>query len=235
MFAFAKAYIKSIKLAKKIHFILKIYRLFLGVIASQIVPCCFMNFLAHIYLSEADDMVTIGNFMADGIKGKKYLNYPEAIQKGILIHRWIDSYTDSHPITKQSTKRLHSKYGHYSGVIVDILYDHFLAKNWKNYHEQPLEEYVADFYKLLIDHYELLTPRIQKMMIPMMKQNWLLSYATLEGIETVLYNMNIRTKNRVPMDEAIQDLKEHYEAFEKEFTAFFEELRAFVALKMEEL
>ncbi|GGG41361.1 ACP phosphodiesterase [Dokdonia pacifica] len=194
-----------------------------------------MNFLAHIYLSGDDDMITIGNFIADGIKGKKYLKYPEGIQKGILIHRWIDSYTDSHVITKQSTKRLHAKYGHYSGVIVDILYDHFLAKNWHQYHEQPLETYVDDFYELLKTNHHLLTSRIQKMMIPMMKQNWLLSYATLEGIETVLYNMNIRIKNRVPMDEAIQDLKEHYDAFEKEFTSFFEELQAFVAVKIKEV
>ncbi len=194
-----------------------------------------MNFLAHIYLSGNDDLVTIGNFMADGIKGKKYLKYSEGIQKGILIHRWIDSYTDSHSITKQSTKRLHAKYGHYSGVIVDILYDHFLAKNWKQYHDQPLDQYIQDFYTLLKDNHSLLTSRIQKMMIPMMKQNWLLSYASLEGIETVLYNMNIRIKNRVPMDEAIEDLKEHYDAFEKEFTSFFEELQDFIAVKIKEL
>ena len=194
-----------------------------------------MNFLAHIYLSGDDDHITIGNFMADGIKGKKYLNYPEGIQTGILLHRWIDSYTDSHPIVKQSTKRLHAKYGHYSGVIVDILYDHFLAKNWHTYHTTPLENYIDDFYTLLKDHHETLTPRIQKMMIPMMAQNWLFSYATLEGIATVLYNMNIRTKRRVPMDEAIEDLEEHYEAFGAEFEAFFEELRAFAKVKLEEL
>ena len=74
-------------------------------------------------------MVVIGNFIADGIKGKKYLEYPAAIQKGILLHRAIDSYTDSHPVVRQSSKRLHANYGHYSGVIVDILYDHFLASN----------------------------------------------------------------------------------------------------------
>ena len=195
----------------------------------------FVNFLAHIYLSNDEDLVTIGNFMADGIKGKKYLNYPEDIQRGILLHRWIDSYTDSHPIVKQSTKRLHHKYGHYSGVIVDILYDHFLAKNWHNYSETPLDSYIQDFYNLLENKHDLLTPRIQKMMIPMMEQNWLLSYESLEGIKTVLYNMNIRIKNRVPMDEAIQDLKDHYDSFETEFTLFFEELRAFAKAKLEEL
>lgn len=173
--------------------------------------------------------------MADGIKGKKYLNYPEDIQRGILLHRWIDSYTDSHPIVKQSTKRLHHKYGHYSGVIVDILYDHFLAKNWQHYHHMPLAQYIDNFYALLQDKHELLTTRIQKMMIPMMEQNWLLSYASLEGIETVLYNMNIRTKRRVPMDEAIHDFKEHYDLFQAEFEAFFEELLAFAKAKLKEI
>ncbi len=194
-----------------------------------------MNFLAHIYLSGTNELLTIGNFIADGIKGKKYLKYEEGIQRGILIHRWIDTYTDSHPIVKQSTKRLHSKYGHYSGVIVDILYDHFLAKNWKQYHSQELDDYITDFYQLLNDNYSKLTPRIQKMMVPMMEQNWLLSYASLEGIETVLYNMSFRIKKRVPMDESIEDLKEHYEAFEEEFTAFFAELEDFVAMKLKEL
>ncbi len=194
-----------------------------------------MNFLAHIYLTDGLPMETIGNFMADGIKGKKYLKYSDEIQRGILIHRWIDSYTDSHPIVKQSTKRLHAKYGHYSGVIVDILYDHFLAKNWSSYHDAPLDSYVENFYKLLQDHHHLLTGRIQKMMIPMLEQNWLLSYATLDGIATVLYNMNIRTKRRVAMDQAINDLQNHYDDFEKEFTLFFEELQQFVAIKLEEL
>ena len=194
-----------------------------------------MNFLAHIYLSGDDPMVTIGNFMADGIKGKKYLKYPEGIQKGILLHRWIDSYTDSHPIVRQSTRRLHEKYSHYSGVIVDIFYDHFLAKNWQEYHAQSLPDYITDFYTLLTSHHELLTTRIQKMMIPMMADNWLLSYASLEGIATVLYNMNIRTKKRVAMDEAIDDLKEYYVAFEEEFTHFFEELKVFIERKLIEL
>ena len=194
-----------------------------------------MNFLAHIYLTDKLPLETIGNFMADGIKGKKYLKYGDEIQKGILIHRWIDSYTDSHSIVKQSTKRLHAKYGHYSGVIVDILYDHFLAKNWSHYHDTKLEVYIAQFYDLLKEHYDLLTPRIQKMMVPMMEQNWLLSYESLEGIETVLYNMNIRTKRRVAMDEAIFELKEYYTAFEEEFTAFFEELEAFVKEKLVEI
>ncbi|MBE15663.1 MAG: ACP phosphodiesterase [Cytophagaceae bacterium] len=193
-----------------------------------------MNFLAHIYLSGDNDLLTIGNFMADGIKGKKYLKYDETIQKGILLHRWIDTYTDSHPIVRQSTKRLHAKYRHYSGVIVDILYDHFLAKNWDSYHATPLDLYVDNFYRMLKANHGLLTPRIQKMMVTMIQQNWLLSYATIEGIETVLYNMSFRIKQRSPIDQATQDLRQHYTLFETEFTTFFEELQTFVMLKRKE-
>ncbi|MEX0290603.1 MAG: DUF479 domain-containing protein, partial [Flavobacteriaceae bacterium] len=92
-----------------------------------------MNFLAHIYLSFGDDEITIGNFIADSIRGKKYKHLPERVQKGVILHRAIDTFTDAHPTVRQSSKRLHENYSHYSRVIVDIFYDHFLAKNWKNY------------------------------------------------------------------------------------------------------
>ena len=85
-----------------------------------------MNYLAHVYLSGANDLIKVGNFMADSVKGSQYLNYEKELQHGILLHRHIDSYTDAHPIYRQSKHRLHEKYGHYSGVIMDILYDHFL-------------------------------------------------------------------------------------------------------------
>jgi acyl carrier protein phosphodiesterase len=194
-----------------------------------------MNFLAHIYLSGEDEGITIGNFIADGIKGKKYLKYPEAIQKGILLHRGIDSYTDQHPTVKQSTKRLHKNHGHYSGVIVDILYDHFLAKNWSKYHAQPLDEYVAEFYTLLRTNFEVLPTRIQRMMPYMMSDNWLLSYATIPGISKILDQMNTRVKHENNMNFAIIELEAFYIEFEEEFTSFFEELRAFSKDKIKSL
>ncbi len=194
-----------------------------------------MNFLAHIYLSEGDELVTVGNFMADGIKGSSYKKFSIPIQKGIILHRAIDTFTDAHPIVRQSTKRLHSKYHHYSGIIVDILYDHFLAKNWAVYCEIPLAEYATNFYALLKKNQEKLTPSIQKMMPFMIADNWLLSYAEIEGIATVLRNMDRRIKNRSGMKYAIEDLKTHYSAFESEFTLFFTDLQRFSAEKLEEI
>jgi len=186
-----------------------------------------MNFLAHIYLSGDNTGVTLGNFMADGIKGKDYKKYRRDIQIGILLHREIDTFTDAHATVRKSTKRLHKKYGHYSGIIVDILYDHFLAKNWNTYSTIPLDEYVDDFYDTLENNFETLEVRAQKMMPYMIANNWLLSYASIEGISKVLDGMNRRTKNRSQMNLAVNELEEFYNEFESEFTSFFKELIAF--------
>lgn len=194
-----------------------------------------MNFLAHIYLSNDDEGVKIGNFIADGIKGKTYEKYPKAIQKGILLHRAIDSYTDQHPIFRQSTKRLHENHGHYSGVVVDMFYDHFLAKNWKQYSEIPLEDYVEDFYELLETNYVILPLRIQRMMPYLISQNWLVNYRTKAGMATILSQMNKRAKGRANLDMAILDLDAHYDAFEAEFTSFFKEIIAYAHQKLNEL
>ncbi len=186
-----------------------------------------MNFLAHIYLSDNDDQVTIGNFIADGIRGKRYKKYPRGIQKGILLHRQIDTFTDAHPTVRQSTKRLHKNYGHYSGVIVDILYDHFLAKNWKQYSNIPLDLYIDQFYNLMTENLDILPSRIQNMLPHMIAGNWLLSYAKIEGIQKVLDGMNRRTKLKSGMNTATVELKEFYTEFETEFTSFFAELVTF--------
>tara|TARA_B110001450_G_scaffold245966_1_gene259575 strand:+ start:576 stop:1172 length:597 start_codon:yes stop_codon:yes gene_type:complete len=186
-----------------------------------------MNFLAHIYLSGDDDYLKIGNFIADSIRGNKYLNYPKEIQKGIILHRHIDTYTDSHKTVKLSKKRLYKKYGHYASVIVDILYDHFLAKNWLTYSDIPLEEYVQSFYTLLGDNFDVLPIPVQKMYPYMIKDNWLLSYASIDGITKVLEGMNRRTKNKSKMNLAVQELQEFYVDFEEDFTSFFKELILF--------
>lgn len=194
-----------------------------------------MNFLAHIYLSGDNNLLKIGNFMADSIRGNSYLEYPDNLRKGILLHRYIDTFTDAHPIYRKSKHRLHEKYGHYSGVIMDIVYDHFLAKNWSNYSEEKLEDYVDNFYKLMDDNFDVLTERVQKMLPTMKTQNWLVSYASLSGLEMILFNMDYRTKHRVNMQEAIVEVQKFYIEFEDEFTLFFHELQNHCREKLDEL
>ncbi len=90
-----------------------------------------MNFLAHIYLSGNQERVMIGNFIGDFVKGKAWEEFDSAIQRGILLHREIDRYTDDHEVVIKTKERLRPKYHHYAPVISDVFYDHFLASLWK--------------------------------------------------------------------------------------------------------
>lgn len=194
-----------------------------------------MNFLAHIYLSGENELIKIGNFMADGIRGQQYTTFPTEIQKGVLLHRAIDSFTDANVTYRKSKHRLHEKYGHYSGVIMDIIYDHFLAKNWKNYSDEDLDNYANNFYDSLKKNYNLLTDKTKNMMPYMIARNWLKSYATISGLEMILFQMDHRTKNRVNMQEAIVELQEFYSNFEEEFSSFFMELQEHCEYKLIEI
>ena len=194
-----------------------------------------MNFLAHIYLSGDSDLIKIGNFMADGVRGNKYLELHSEIQKGIILHRTIDTFTDAHPVFRQSTKRLHANYHHFSGVIVDVFYDHFLAKNWSLYSDEKLEDYVDNFYNSLNTNHDLLTEKAQMMKPYMIQQNWLLSYKTIDGIEKILSQMDNRIKRESNMRFSVQQLRLFYKEFEDDFTIFFEDLQLITKHKLTEL
>lgn len=194
-----------------------------------------MNFLAHIYLSGNDELIKIGNFMADGIRGKDYENYSLKLKIGILLHRFIDSYTDSHPIFRQSTKKLHQNYSHYSGVLIDMFYDHFLCKKWNKYSDENLQHFIQNFYASLRENYDLLTDKTKYLLPYMEEGNWLYNYQFFDELEIILSQMDSRTKNKSKMRYAITDLKKNYIEFEMEFTLFFDELRQATNQKLEEL
>ena len=194
-----------------------------------------MNFLAHIHLSGENEFIKIGNFMADGVRGKQYENFPPAIQKGILLHRAIDTFTDAHPIFRKSTKKLHSRYHHYAGVIVDMYYDHFLAKNWSNYHTENLDLYANTFYQSLLDNHSFLTTKTKNVLPYMMEYNWLVSYQSIHGLERILSQMDLRTKNQSLMRFATEELITYYDEFETEFSLFYDEVQLFSKDKLIEI
>lgn len=173
--------------------------------------------------------------MADEVKGKDYEKYIPKLKTGILLHRFIDSYTDSHPVFRQSTKRLHKKYSHYSGVIVDMFYDHFLAKNWNNYSDDNLSDFVQNFYTSLRENYAVLTDRTKNLLPYMEKGNWLYNYQFLDELEVILSQMDYRTRNKSKMRFAVTDLKLHYSEFEADFTLFFEDIITVSKEKLKEL
>ena len=165
--------------------------------------------------------------MGDFVRGRNLHEiYKPKIALGIELHRQIDEFTDNHAIVLESKKRLRSKYRHYAPVIVDVFYDHFLAARWREFHIQPLEDFAAHAYAKLEEHEPILPERVLQMMPYMIRGNWLVNYSKTEGIHRALTGMSRRTPYESKMDEAVHDLEKYYNEFEKEFIAFFPELKS---------
>ena len=183
-----------------------------------------MNYLAHIYLSQDDQEVMLGNFIADMISRKDSYNLPDQVKKGIKLHHKIDHFTDHHPIVRHSRSLFFDEFRHYSRVIIDVLYDHYLAKNWNYYHVKSLSQYVDEFYQYLNDQKQNLPLRVQKVIPVMIKYNWLYNYSTVDGIIQILGQMSNRIDDGTQMDHCLPIFKENYQLLEKDFTAFFYDL-----------
>jgi acyl carrier protein phosphodiesterase len=183
-----------------------------------------MNFLAHLYLSGNDEMVMVGNFIADHVKGQTWQSYPDGIKKGIQLHRYIDEFTDHHPEVEKSKSLLRPDFNKYTPVICDIYYDHFLAASWSQYSTVDIEEYSKRIYELLHRYESYLPERTKAMMVYMERDNWLKNYATLQGLDRALKGMSRRAKFENNMHKAADFLEMNYSAFKKHFNAFFPEL-----------
>jgi acyl carrier protein phosphodiesterase len=183
-----------------------------------------MNFLAHLYLSGKEEDVIVGNFVADAVKGNSLHHFPEGIERGIRLHREIDSFTDHHPVVKTSKSRLSAKYRMYSGVIVDLYYDHFLAKFWSDFSDEDLQQLVSRTYFLLIRRFQQLPPRSRRILPFMITRNWLVGYRDLNVLQQVFYGMSRRTSHPSGMENAITDLEADYALYENEFRTFLPEI-----------
>ena len=194
-----------------------------------------MNYLAHVYLSGSDKDLIIGNFIADHVKGKAYLDYPETIQKGILLHRKIDDFTDHHPLFKKNVTLLFPQFRHYSRVIVDMFFDHFLAAQWELYHPDPLEDFSRQFYLLMQEYSGSLPDKTKKILPILSKYNWFVAYQSLKGLEDILFQMSQRTRFPSKMSLAVVELEKNYSKIALDFNTFFTELINFVQLERENL
>ena len=194
-----------------------------------------MNFLAHLFLSGSNEEWRLGGFIADAVKGNKILKYSDGIRQGIILHRRIDEYTDNHPLFKQSAERLKPRYKRYSVVITDMFYDHFLNVNWYKFSNEKLPEYVQQFYISIAKNYLILPSKFRKAIPFLIYNNWFLSYGNFEGLKKRLEGMSRRTRFYSGMDNAIDELQEHYPQFQKEFLEFFDNVIEFVELEKKKL
>ena len=186
----------------------------------------WMNFLAHLYLSGDNEQVMVGNFIGDFVKGKNLRGrFDTDIARGIELHRGIDYFTDMHRVVKESKNRLRAKYRHYSGVIVDVFYDHFLASNWSRYSDLGLDAFAQNAYRVVNLHSAILPEEVTRMLPYMIRGNWLVNYSRIEGIDRALSGMARRTAYESHMNEAADDLRKSYASYATEFEAFFPEIR----------
>jgi len=193
-----------------------------------------MNFLAHAYLSGNVENIIVGNFIADHVKGRAVERYSDQIKAGIRLHRRIDAFTDAHPVVRKSIARLKGDYGRFSGVIVDMFYDHFLAKYWNDYSELPIRKFTSGIYRVMMKHFMILPPKTRRILPFMMADDWLSGYSRLEGLNMALSGMSRRTNFNSGMEHAVEALKKDYKLFRIEFSDFFTDLRQDVNIFFEE-
>jgi acyl carrier protein phosphodiesterase len=179
-------------------------------------------------LSGDDDDIKIGNFLGDFVKGRltKLTNaqYAKGVINGMVLHREIDFFTDNHQIVRQSKHRLQPKYRKFSGIVVDMFFDHILARNFNQYSCISLDKYAQNFYNLLEWRKADIPESMGKMVRSMTTRNWLLNYKTFEGIEWALIGIAKRLSFESGIELATRELREYYYAYESEFQLFFPEL-----------
>ena len=186
-----------------------------------------MNYLAHAYLSFDDEEILVGNLVSDFVKGKRKFDYKEGIQKGITLHRAIDTFTDSHEATKMAKETFRPCYRLYSGAFVDVVYDHFLATDVSIFNEDSLQEFSENVYKMVDRHISELPERFARMFPYMKSQNWLFNYRTRWGTESSFGGVVRRARYLEESETAASLFEEHYDALKQCYVAFFPDVKSF--------
>ncbi|MEO0514697.1 MAG: ACP phosphodiesterase [Planctomycetota bacterium] len=187
-----------------------------------------MNYLAHLYLADDSPASLIGNLLPDLHRGRLPDDLDPVVLEGVHRHRRVDVFTDSHPVFERSCARLRPRHGRYSGVLVDVIYDHVLSVNWTAYHPEPLPEFIAGAYRQILGQRRLMPPRMRAIMVMMSREDWLSTYVTVEGIQHTLGRMSARLRERfdreVDLASAVIELRDQYDGFAQDFADFFPDL-----------
>jgi acyl carrier protein phosphodiesterase len=188
-----------------------------------------MNYLGHIFLSGENEQLMVGNFIADYVKGKKYLEYPPEVQKGILMHRSIDHFTDNNIHWQSIREMIRPVYNRYSGVATDLFIDHFLALHWNRYSVYQLPVYAKWTHAVFLKNYSILPERVKGFIAFLIQHKRLLSYSEISGIEESLYIMSLRTSLPDNTESAIRLLKENYQEIERLSSLFLTDVIDFAS------
>jgi acyl carrier protein phosphodiesterase len=184
-----------------------------------------MNYLAHLHLAPNDAQARIGNLLGDFIRPVHAQHLPLAMQLGMQLHRQIDQYTDAHPLVRHCKQFIAPERQRYAGILLDIYFDHFLARHWVQFHPQALPEFSQQVYAELAHYEGLLPKRLQEILPNMIRNDWLSGYQHLERVAQVLAGFaKYRIQRTSHFAAGIDDLKLHYTQLEAAFLAFYPQL-----------
>lgn len=186
-----------------------------------------VNYLAHLYLADDCDDSLIGNLLGDFVKGRPEGRYARSIAEGIRFHRRIDSFCDAHPVTGSSRNRIGPQRRRFAGIIVDVCYDHFLARHWQRFHTRDLPDFSGRIYSVLEGNRRLLPERLNRMLPFMISEDWLGSYVHLQGVAAALDRIAGRLTRGERFMSAVTEIESNYETLEKDFLSFFPDLVEF--------
>ncbi len=187
-----------------------------------------MNYLAHLALSNRDPAIMLGNFIADDIPRKEEKDVPKDVMKGIKLHRRIDEFTDDHKAFKKAVKKLRKHHRKYAPVVLDILNDHLLSRNWHLFYNGKQRDFHRFVYDQFHEHVIRLPPKVSLHVHTLLEYEYLAAYNSREGIEGVLKRMDRRTRFPSNFSLAGDHLYEDYSFFEEQFVILYEDLNGFV-------
>ena len=183
-----------------------------------------MNYLAHLFLSDGTPESLIGNLLGDFVKGSIENIYSLKIIEGIYLHRKIDSFTDSHPIFRSSKRLIALDRQRFSGIMIDVFYDHFLANNWSNYSSIPLTDFTNHVYQVLLENQKILPDRLKNILPDMIAHDWLASYRETSTIDRAINGISRRIKRKNNLFGGVEELFLNYQQLQSDFSIFFPEL-----------
>ncbi len=186
-----------------------------------------MNFLAHALLAGDEPALIVGGVVGDWIKGTLPGVLPADLARGVALHRAIDNFAESHPAFQRSRSRVSLERRRYAGVLVDMFYDHVLASNWSSIQLRPLDEYCKHVYRLINDRLNDLPVSSHLALNMMTKEDWLNSYALVEGISDVLARMSRRARQPNPLANGEQEFLVNVEGFTEDFYEWVDDAKVF--------
>lgn len=191
-----------------------------------------MNYLGHIYLSNNDFDLAVSNLFGDFVKGNQHLAFSETIQKGVLLHRKIDSYIDNHHSVKSLLEILRPELPKVAPIAIDIYFDHLLAKNWEQFHPTKYPLFLQQFYTVAQQKYTDFPPKFKLFITQLVTNNWLQHYPTDYGLDKMCRGVSTKLSFENALNQGFEVFKTHENAINIAFHEYMQDANEYFIIQL---